>query len=663
MGRIGYSAITGAAFFHMLTIGTGAAHAESDPIQSMAALFGARPAVENLSLSPDGKHLAYIQPLSGQASVLFVTALDGGAAPQPILRSSGSPDRLSSCDWVANDRLLCEAIAVASLNVAEITYVSRLFALNSDGSNIRQITSPKGSGNRTEYDLFGGGVIDWLPSEDGKILMVRNYIPEETIGTRLAQSKSGLGVDKIDTRNLRATSVEPPKDSASNYITDGMGNVRIMALRERNVAGYDTGTTRYLYRLSDSRNWQELSTVDINDAGFRPVAVDAKANIAYGLKKLDGRFAAYSLSLDGLRTEHLVYSRPDVDVDGFKHIGRQQRVIGVSYTSDSGNAVYFDEPLKKLAQGLSKAMPNLPLIDFVAASQDEQVLVVSAGSDNDPGRYYSFDRTSRQLRELMLERPQLEGVTLARSKPVSYPARDGVSVPGYLTLPPGREAKGLPAIVLPHGGPSARDSWGFDWLSQYFASLGYAVLQPNFRGSSGYGDAWFRDNGFKSWRTAIGDVSDAGRWLIAQGIADPKRLSIVGWSYGGYAALQAAVVDPKLFQKVVAIAPVTDLEKVKEERRDWTDYKIVSDMIGTGPHVGEGSPARHASAIEAPVLMFHGTMDRNVLVSESKLMDDRLKDAGKRSELIVYDKLDHYLEDSAARTDMLARIGRFLQAP
>ncbi len=153
-------------------------------------------------------------------------------------------------------------------------------------------------------------------------------------------------------------------------------------------------------------------------------------------------------------------------------------------------------------------------------------------------------------------------------------------IPAYLTLPPGREdAKGLPAIVLPHGGPSARDEWGFDWLSQFFANRGYAVLQPNFRGSSGYGDVWFQQNGFRSWKMAIGDVLAAGHWLVKQEIADPAKLGILGWSYGGYAALQSAVVDSQTFKAVIAVAPVTDLNELKEENRNFTNYRVVSEFI------------------------------------------------------------------------------------
>jgi dipeptidyl aminopeptidase/acylaminoacyl peptidase len=223
------------------------------------------------------------------------------------------------------------------------------------------------------------------------------------------------------------------------------------------------------------------------------------------------------------------------------------------------------------------------------------------------------------------------------------------------------EPKDLPAIVMPHGGPGARDHWGFDWLPQFFAARGFVVLQPNFRGSTGYGDDWFKKNGFRSWPIAIGDVLDAGRWLVKQGNADPSKLAIIGWSYGGYAALQSAVVDPGLFKAVVAIAPVTDLPALKESRRNWTDYNIVSEFIGDGPHVREGSPALNAAKIKAPVLMFQGELDRNVPILQSREMADRLASAGVPHELVTWPGLDHYLEDSAVRTEMLRKSDAFLR--
>jgi dipeptidyl aminopeptidase/acylaminoacyl peptidase len=211
------------------------------------------------------------------------------------------------------------------------------------------------------------------------------------------------------------------------------------------------------------------------------------------------------------------------------------------------------------------------------------------------------------------------------------------------------------------GGPSSRDVWRFDWLAQFYAARGFAVLQPNFRGSFGFGDEWLEKNGFQSWQVAIGDVVDGGRWLVSEGIADPSKLAIVGWSYGGYAALQSAVVAPDLFKAVVAIAPVTDFASLKESRRWWSDYEVVSNYIGSGPHVRAGSPAQNADKIKAPVLMFQGELDRNVPIAQSRLMDERLKQAGVPHELVTWPDLDHYLEDSAAREEMLRKSDAFLR--
>ncbi len=249
---------------------------------------------------------------------------------------------------------------------------------------------------------------------------------------------------------------------------------------------------------------------------------------------------------------------------------------------------------------------------------------------------------------------------LSPVKAIKYPAADGTIVPGYLTLPPGRtDAKGLPAIVMPHGGPSARDEWGFDWMAQYFAQRGYAVVQPNFRGSSGYGDSWYQNNGFQSWKTAVGDVTDAGRWIVAEG-ADPAKLSIVGWSYGGYAALQSGVLAPDLFKSIVAIAPVTDLGKMKDKSMREAGGAITRDFIGSGPHVREGSPAQNAGAIKAPVLMFHGTLDQHVDIDQARVMRSALTSAGKKVELIEYPGFAHALWDSETRIAMLGRITQFL---
>jgi acetyl esterase/lipase len=626
-----------------------------------AAAFGARESVVNLSLSPDGANVAYAVPSVGQGSQLFTLGLAKGSRAKIALAVDGKPFRLEHCGWVSNTRLVCKVYGVVVDPGYGPMTISRMMAVDSDGKNPRLLSTRQNAYSRG-LQLGGGDIIDWLPDEEGAVLMTREYLPDDHLGSRVGSSAEGLGVDRIDTRTLDVKRVEPPNPEAVEYISDGRGTVRIMGIGKIRNGDQSTGVTAYLYRLPGSRAWRPLGDFNsLDGSGFNPYAVDSDLNVAYGFKKKDGRFALYSVRLDDSLQAQLVYARPDVDVDGLIRIGRRYRVVGTSYATDTRESVYFAPEIEAITASLSKALHH-PALRIADSSVDESKLLVFAGTDADPGVYYIFDRKSHELDTFLVARSQLEGVKLATVKPITYPAADGVPIPAYLTLPPGHEtAKGLPAIVLPHGGPSARDEWGFDWLSQFYAARGYAVLQPNFRGSAGYGDAWFQHNGFHSWPIAIGDVLAGARWLAREGIADPSKLAIVGWSYGGYAALQAAIVDPTVFKAVVAIAPVTDLEGLKEEHRLWTDFQLVSEFVGNGPHMHEGSPSEHADKIKAPVLLFHGAFDRNVNIKQSRLMAQRLVAAGGKCDLITWEDLDHYLEDSKAREQVLRKSDDFIR--
>ena len=638
----------------------------AEPAFDAAKAFGARPSVQDLSLSPDGMSVAIVAPIAGQGSVVFVQSLAKGAprTSKPILGATGKPERLGGCDWVSNQRLVCAVYGVVPSSLLEPVHFTRLIAVNTDGTQLKML-----SNNRNEYtrgmQLSGGNVIDWLPDEDGAVLMTRIYLPDDHTGSHLGSSKHGIAVDRVDTLTLGSRTLEQPRDDAVHYVSDGRGAIRIVGVKSRRGAlgDYDSGNFAYFYRKMDSRDWLPMGElVGEEHNGFRPVAVDHDTNLAYGYKKLEGRLALYTVALDGSLKEELVYARPDVDVGGLSRIGRRHRVVGVSYSDDFAHYHFLDPDFEKLLVSLAKALPGQPSLRITDSSMDESKLLIRAGGDRDPGVYYLFDKKLRQLETLLVVRGDLEGVKLAGVKPIHYQAADGTMIPGYLTLPPGVDTpKDLPAIVMPHGGPSARDYWGFNWLAQFYASRGYVVLQPNFRGSTGYGDEFFKQNGFRSWPTAIGDVLDAGRWLVAQGIASPDKMAVVGWSYGGYAALQSAVVDPGLFKAVIAVAPVTDLVELKEQHRQWSDFVIVNREIGDGPHVREGSPALNAAKIKVPVLLFHGEMDRNVLIRQSREMADRLAAAGVPHELVTWPDLDHDLDDSAARAEMLRKSDAFLR--
>jgi dipeptidyl aminopeptidase/acylaminoacyl peptidase len=632
-------------------------------LQTPGAMFGVRESVESIDISPNGQRIVYVTPGKGGVSSAYVADLAGGPH-QLVTQTPGIPDRLRWCKFVTDTRLICQAHGVTKVDANILVSYSRLIAVDDDGRNMKPL-GERGSQYDARLRQDDGEILDWLSGSDGAVLMAREYIPEvgKSDSIRLARKADGLGVDRIDVTTMKSTKVEGANKLADFYISDGRGNVRMKGYQVER-GGIETQLSnryQYHYRLPDSKEWVHFA--DWQDGvGLAPIAVDAATNSAYVIKRIGGRDALYRVKLDGSMAEELVYKNDRVDVDGVVRVDNGGRVIGVNYTEDKNHIVYFDPEYDRLAKSLARAIPKLPQVDFLGASGDGNVLLIRAGSDADPGRYFTFNKATKTLNEIMLERPALENVALATVKATTYAAADGTQIPAYLTLPAGRtDAKGLPAIVLPHGGPSARDTWGFDWLPQYFAHQGYAVLQPNYRGSAGYGEEWMNENGFRNWRTSIGDVTAAGKWLLAQG-ADPARLHIVGWSYGGYAALQSAVVEPALFKSIVAIAPVTDLDMVKKEAAHYTNQRLVEEFIGDGPHVAAGSPLQNVAAITAPVLMFHGTMDLNVGVEQSRRMDAALKAAGKKSELVTFDGLEHSLVDSNARAHMLDRIDAFLKA-
>ncbi|MEP9358213.1 S9 family peptidase [Sphingomonas sp. KR3-1] len=634
------------------------AYAQSDD----AKRFGAREYVQQISLSPDGKRVAMVEPINGRGAALVIADLASGDT-KTVLRGTGSPDQLQSCHWASNTRIICSVYMIQQLD--QKVAFTRMVTLNSDGSDLKVLSEPP-SDKALGMDQSGGDVIDWGPDgSDGSVLMTKLYIPEYSTGTHAASNKEGVGIDLVDTTTLKHKQVEPNRRGASDFISDGHGNVRVMGVQNLDNNGNQSNRISYSYRTPDSREWKKLGDLiynaDGSETGFNPYAVDRDANVVYGFDGQDGHRALYSISLDGNLTRKLVMGNPKIDVDGLARIGRQRRVVGVSYATEKRVTDFFDPELAKLRNALGKALPGKPLVTFIDASVDESKLLMFAGGDNDAGTYYLYDKGTKQLAEVMPSRPQLDKVKLATVQPVTFPAVDGTPIPGYLTLPAGSDGKNLPAIVMPHGGPASRDEWGFDWLAQFYAARGFAVLQPNYRGSTGYGDAWYQRNGFQSWRVAISDVNDGGRWLEKQGIAAPGKLAIVGWSYGGYAALQSSVLDSDLFKAIVAIAPVTDLDMLRGEARGFTNYDNVDAFIGHGPHVSEGSPLQNIGKIKAPVLLFHGDQDLNVGVSESRAMSNKLKGAGKQVEYVEFKGLDHQLEDDQVRAQMLDKSDGFLR--
>lgn len=634
-------------------------------LEQDAIAFGTRETALSMDLSPDGNSAVFLGAGQGRATIVYIADLASGTTKR-IFYSSGDPDTLRWCNFVSNARLACQFTAIVKsdgtgyASTGTLLPVSRMMSVNIDGTDFKEL-GQTASDEDIGLRQFDGYIIDWRPGRDNEVLMTRLFLPEGSRGvpTNVRRTKNGIGVVKLNVATLASTTVEPPRDAQSSWMSDGQGRVRLHGIAQLSGEAYTTGRSKYVYRTQNSRDWKTLTDY-VDDRDFQPLAIDATVNSLFALRKREGRLALIKIGLEESPVETVVAQNPRVDIDDVVRSSDGQRVIGYTYAEDYRHTVYFDPEYKALSAALTKALRNHPDITFMNASVDGSKVLLFAGSDRDPGRYYLFNKSTKALGELMAVRPNLAERARAEVKPITYTAADGTVVPAYLTLPPGKQAKNLPAVVLPHGGPTSRDEWGFDWLSQFLAARGYAVIQPQYRGSGGFGDAWLAQNGFKGWRTSIGDISAAARYLASQGIADPGRIVIAGWSYGGYAALQSAATEPSLYKAVVAIAPVTDLSLLKSEAEDYTNYKETAAFIGDGPHLVQGSPLRQAAAIQVPVLLVHGDLDVNVRFEQSQRMQQALQAAGKQSEFLSFGGLDHQLEDNNARTSMLTKIGQLL---
>lgn len=616
------------------------------PIDSAAKLFGARPSGFAPDLSPKGDKLIYLAAGPGASTIAHIEDIATNS-DRVLVQSSGKPEQLYWCGFVDEQWVVCRFGGEMS-SEGLVYRVARTVAVDTVNGTIRPLGARLHDGEDS-FLQFDGQIIDWLPEEQGTVLMQRNYAGENGNPVR-------IGVDRIQINPFKVSVVEPAIARDVDYTTDGHGMIR---LRDNIGTDFDlnfNGSSKYEYRPSAGGKWLALPETDPD---FQPLVVDRSTDTLYFLKPLEGRAALYRMKLDGSGTETLVASNPDVDIDAVINVGPGQPVVGYRYTDDRTRSVYTEPAMQSLGKALAQALPDMPLINFVGSSRDQTKILLHAGSDVDPGVYFLLDRKTNRMDPVLNSSDSIDGSGLAPVKSVSVPMSDGKSIPAYVTMRSDLGPGPHPAVVMPHGGPTDRDTWSFDWLGQFLAARGYVVIQPNFRGSSGYGKQFVGENAFHDWRKVMSDIHDSSDWLVKQGLADPARLAILGWSYGGYAALQSAAMNPR-YKAVVAIAPVTDLKRFRRDAEGFREQKIAQDEIGKGDLLVDGSPVNRAGDIHSPVLLVHGTLDGNVSYNHSKRMLAALQRAGASADLLTFDGLDHQLDDSNARTEMLTRIGELL---
>lgn len=343
------------------------------------------------------------------------------------------------------------------------------------------------------------------------------------------------------------------------------------------------------------------------------------------------------------------------------------RLAGFARQRDWQLYDYFDSKLAKLIEALPTYLDYEARLRPVDFAEDPRKMVVYREHLDDAGSYHFVDFSTGASVPLKQNYPDLPAQWIAEKKPVSYTAADGLLLHGYLTLPRGREAKNLPLIVLPHGGPEARDDIGFDWQAQTLASRGYAVLQPNFRGSSGYGQAFVKAGHGEWGRKMQTDLSDGVRWLATQGIVDARRVAIVGASYGGYAALAGATLDPGIYRCAVSIAGPSNMRGMIDFTATNAGYNNKSSgvlywkqFMGDPAQYDDISPDKQAAKAYCPILLIHGTDDTVVPIEQSQRMNHALHAAGKTVEFITFKSQDHWETYESSRVDMMKAILRFL---
>lgn len=618
--------------------------------------FGSLPEITEPELSPDGNHFAAIQSIDGKpVVVIYRVGAPPGTTPAVLM----SPDEIvDGIEWVKNDRLavVIKTSKKVSWDITHRLYTwYRTLSVNTEAKDavVLMKGNPYLANNTSSASILDRDIAD--PDHIYMTLYTLSGISGIEHGFH-------LDLYRVNVRTGNEESIAIGGAETDRWYLDGNGHI---------VARNDE-TTRPLVdhlKIPDSGRWRELGSYDAtadSGNGVIGLAEDGKALMRSVRDNASMAVLVRTDPTTGKDTD--VYSNPAYDVDHAIVDEWTGRVIGAVFIGDRVEYHYFDAAREAFQKGLEAAFPGLSVY-AVSMNLARDRAVVEVDGPKQPTAYYLVDRTTHAATSIGSAYPNLGANDLGEMKPYPYKARDGLDIPAYITLPPGRLAENLPAIVMPHGGPDARDAVGFDWWAQFLANRGYAVLQPNYRGSSGYGHK-FTEAGLHQWGLKIqDDITDGVKKMIADGIADPKRICIVGASYGGYAALAGAAFTPDLYACAASFAGISDLPAMLHREReengvDSSDVSFWTSRIGSvyddSEQLRAASPARHADQVKSPILLMHGEGDTTVSIEQSELMNDALKHAGKKVTFIRFPGEDHYLNLADTRIRMLKALESFL---
>ena len=624
--------------------------AQSTPLEDPAETFGTLPLLRGLDISPDGKKGAALIRANGEQG-LGIFSIENGFEYKHFIRDKDEK-KLREFFWKQDD-LVVFSVSLPGRRYGTRTTETRLFSMEVESGEMRGLFSRAHDRNEMPPQIQDN-VVSLLPKDPDNILV------EFREPASPYDSVHRLNVAKI----RRPVTVQRSVNQSVGFLADPAGTVRYSS-------GIRNDTERRLALLKPDDKWQDFShRIREGQPTFRVIGFPNDRKYAYVLSDFETETRAlYRFNIENDQFEELLFKHPTSDVLGIRQNPDTGEVIGAVYAEDERYVSWFgDSKPKRTVDALTQATdyPNLAFVRY-NLSQSAAVLFSSSGSK--PGRYIIFDYETGGYIEMPSQYPGLANVELGKVIATSYKARDGLEIPAFVTLPPGygelSELDNVPFVILPHGGPTARDYSGFDWLAQFLAHKGYGVLQMNFRGSAGYG-AEFVNAGDRQWGQAMqDDITDGTQWLIKNGYADAGKTSILGASYGGYAALMGAVREPDLFRCAVSINGVTDLPKVISDARDYVGGRLGTRHIGRlwqdRGMLRENSPIEQVDEIEIPVLLIAGESDRVVPREHSTTMERRMKRKGKDVELVMLKDGSHYLDVNDNRVIALRAIDEFLE--
>ncbi len=606
--------------------------------------FFKKPQFAAFQLSPNGKELAALAPVNGRMNVVIIDL----ATRKPRVVTGVTEQDVSGFLWATNERILFFMDKDGSESFG-------IFAVNTDGSMLRTLVEPLAA------QLKGGKAVIRFTN----VLDVLEDDPEHVLVSSNQRRAANPDVYKMNIINGRMTLVQRNPGNITGWITDWDGKVV--------GAGYQDGVEVGYLRLVDPENdqWETVVKARYDEAAFMPAGLTGTADEGYVISNLtpDGqprdKAALYRYNFKTKQFGELVYEHPEIDCCDVIATRKKRDMIGVAYEVGVPEMVYLDERWKGIMDAINAALPDT--VNVMSSMDDAETIgVVVATNATQPPRYYLFNFQENTLEWLADSRPWIEASAMSEVKPVTFAARDGMTMHGYLTLPKGSDGKNLPMILNPHGGPWARDSWGYNPEVQFLANRGYAVLQVNFRGSTGFGMQHLNSSK-KQWGQAMqNDLTDGVKWAIDQGIADANRICIYGGSYGGYAVMAGLAYTPELYKCGIDYVGVTDLPLLFETAPDsWgAGEKQMAEMVGDPDtekeFLEEWSPSNHAANIRVPVFMAYGLQDPRVNIKHARVMEDGLKDSGVRYELMIKKDEGHGYRKQENVYDFYGRMETFL---